>query len=913
MIICLLIIIINWQQRVAYDINGYLDTNEHSFTATERLTYYNNSLHTLDTLYFYLYANAYRDAKTYYAREARKMGDKKYVETKTEARGYIDIRKVAVGDALLRYNIEETIMAVLLNQRLNVGDSLVVDIEFYVKIPKEFPSFGYWAEHYEMTQWYPKICVFDEEGWRHDQLHPLGGGYGEFGTYDVAIELPGDYVVAATGSMVNADEREFLDTLATSGIKLPRGERKEVYFHAENVHDFAWACDRDFTVKQYKILNKNVNIFYKSGNEKHSEKMYLYAADVICTYDRWFSEYAYEDLNFVEGFHQSKATYPQMIILGLKEDRLTRLFETAMATEIGKQWFNGGITLNVTSDAWLSEGFTTYAAIRYMEDKYGEDNSLIKLTALPPLSLRYFHRLYYYIMHTNQLEKPISAAVKEYIDVPIAYQNSVNSKLALFLFSLERIVGKETFNEILRRYYQTYTFKHTRPHDFITMYEAISNQDLSELFDSFINTTDFCDWRVNKVTENVVEIENKGDLKIPVDLHVTTASGYQVYSIDAKKKIYTVVVPDTLGEVEKVALDPSEYTLDPDYWNNYSPRKISVKPIFDFDWPSFSTYQILWAPYLWYDSYDGLTAGLYLFGDRFADFDFVRGAYQVTAGYTYGFGSRRHYPSLNYQTPVLFKDGTRVRILFSGSRSRGGDNIGVGLSSNLGRPFSRTPQMGITNMISYYELSTYSGLDSNDWELGRNVALNNNFRFRHSEFSIDADLSFAHHAMGGKWEYLKTTFEIQRSFEFIVPFHTRIFVGKIFGSAPTQERLFLSGLLQINWFANLLFSQSGTYSPQERVHIPGMGNMRGYQTLHIKGDQMYVFNLEFPARSLIRVFTDVGYYDRFAFDVGVRLVVGTETFATLPLYGLSISVNLPLYAYVEDEPWQLRWSLGFSL
>ena len=123
----------------------------------------------------------------------------------------------------------------------------------------------------------------------------------------------------------------------------------------------------------------------------------------------------------------------------------------------------------------------------------------------------------------------------------------------------------------------------------------------------------------------------------------------------------------------------------------------------------------------------------------------------------------------------------------------------------------------------------------------------------------------------------------------------------------------MSGLLQINWFANLLFSQSGTYSPQERVHIPGMGNMRGYQTLHIKGDQMYVFNLEFPARSLIRVFTDVGYYDRFAFDVGVRLVVGTETFATLPLYGLSISVNLPLYAYVEDEPWQLRWSLGFSL
>lgn len=501
----------------------------------------------------------------------------------------------------------------------------------------------------------------------------------------------------------------------------------------------------------------------------------------------------------------------------------------------------------------------------------------------------------------------------EYVDVPISYENSINSKPALFLFSVEKIVGLENFFEIIHRYYQTYTFKHAKPDEFIRICEEVSGQDLAEILDALLNTTEFCDWAVSSVSGNKVEIANKGKLEIPVDLLVFADSGEVVFPIDAHKKQCTVVVPDTLGEVKKVVLDPLEYTLDPNYWNNYSPRKVSIKPIWDFDWPSFSTYQVLWAPYLWYESYNGITAGFYLFGDNFADFDFVRGGYQVTAGYTHGFKSGRDYPTFRYQTPVLFKEGKRVRIGFGGSRSIGGDNIHIGITSNLGRPFTREPQMSIINKVAYNHLSSYSGLDSIDWELGRNIVFENALSFRFSDMSVDAELSFAHHALGSEYEYLKLTMEAKRSFSFTVPFSARLFVGKIFGGAPTHEQLFLSGALRINLLADLLFSQSGTYSPQERIHIPGDGNMLGYQTLHIKSDQMYVLNLEFPTRTLVRIFTDIGYYEKFAFDAGLRLVIGSETFPFLPLYGFSISANFPLYSYLEGEPWKLRWSFGFSI
>jgi hypothetical protein len=912
-ILSALLFLFNWQQNVSYDISAYLDINEHLLTTTEQLIYCNNSPYALDTLFLFLHANAYRSEDTYYAREAYKMGDERFVKAKPDTRGYVDVIRIWNKGEPLDFIVDETIIAIPLREKMNTGDSICLQIEFCVKIPIGYPGFGYRSGDYAMTHWYPKMCVFDEEGWHHDLLHPLGSDYGEFGTYDVTIELPGDYVVVATGKTISRTGQEFLDTLSTSAQRLPRDGYKRAHFHAENVDDFIWFCGTDLRLTQYRIRNIDVNIFYRPGNEKLIEKTYLYVKDAIFRFTEWFGEYPYGELNVVDGFQQVRATYPQVVPISLNEDPVTRLFEVTLVTELARQWFGAVIGPNMTNHAWLGDGFATYAAIRYMEDKYGKDNSMIKIPFLPALSLRYLHRFLYYVIQTNRLEKPVSTPAYEYVDVPISYQNSTNSKPALFLFTIEKIVGKETFDEICRQYYQTYNFKHAKSCDFINICEEVSGQDLAELFTNFLNTTEFCDWQLVSKKENTVEIENIGELRAPVDLHITTESGEEVYAVSQKKEKQTITIPATLSKMKRVALDPSEYILEPNYWNNYLPRKVSVRPFFDFEWPSFSTYQVLWTPYVWYDSYDGVTAGFYLFGDNFADADFVKGGYQVTAGYKYGFGSSRPYPLLNYQTPVIFEDGKRVRIRFSGSRSRGGDNVSIGISSSLGRPFTRQPQITITNMFSYDDLATLSGLDSIDWDLGRNITFDNNLRLRHAELNVDARLSLAHHALGSEWEYLKMTLDAKRSFAFAIPFSMRLFVGKIFGEAPAHERLFLSGALRTNLLGSLLFGQSGKYSPQERIHIPGNGSMCGYQTLHIKSNQMYALNLEFPTRTLIRIFTDIGYYDEFAFDVGVRLAIGSETLPFLPLYGLSISANFPLYTYLADEPWKFRWSFGFSL
>ncbi|UCG30172.1 MAG: hypothetical protein JSV53_11865 [candidate division WOR-3 bacterium] len=913
MIILVFLVQAAWQQRVSYDIYAFLETDEHTLFATARLNYKNNSPHDLDTLYFFLHADAFHNQHTYYAREANKVGDERFLTMSQDDFGGVRIDKVMSEGEFMKFNITETILSIPLKQTIGTGDSAGLSIDFTLKIPRELREGGYWPGHYEMTYWYPKICVFDTDGWNLEPLHPLGSTHGEFGDYDITVDLPEDYVIVGTGKKTMQTEKELPDYLSAAVNEPKTGGRQIVRFLARNVSDFAWVCDRNFSVQSHKIDNVNVSIYYRPEHEKHHANTYSYVVDAVSRFNDWFGDYPYEDLNLVDGFYQGPSKYPQLIIMDIKEDPLTRLFESQLVNEIGWQWFGAVVGVNDSQHGWLGQGLASYATIRYMDDKYGKDNSLIKTSFFPPLSLRYYHRLYYYLMQTNQVEKPVSSPASSYADIPYSYTNSVKSKPALFFLSLEKLYGRDQFDEILRQYYRDYAFEHAKSEDFVEVCGEVNERDLGMLFDSFLHSTKYCDWAVYRITEYTAEIENRGELMIPIDVHVTTEFGEQVYYIDGQRKRDTIVVPDTLGEITQVVLDPSEYTMEADYWNNYAPRRVSIKPIFDFDWPSFSTYQILWTPYLWYDTYDGVVGGFYIFGDKFADFDFVKGGYQVTARYIYGFGSKRHYPSVNYQTPIIFKDGVRTRLLFGGSRARGGDNVHVGFSTSLGRPFTRKPQVGLTNLLSYDELSSYAGLDSIDWELGRNISFDNQFIFRHSVLNITSGISFAHHAIGSEWEYLKTTFEVKKTFEIPIPVNARLFVGVILGNAPRQQRLFLSGLLRINWMADLVFNQSGTYSPQERLHIPGDGNMRGYQSLHLNSDQMYTLNLEFPARSLVQIFTDIGYYDRFAFDVGVSLVISAETIARLPLYGLSISVNLPLYTYTPGEPWKLRWSLGFSL
>jgi len=898
MFVSLLLLLSQWQQAVSYDIQAELNTEEHRLIAIEYLTYFNNSPFDIETLYCHLYANAFRDEETVFAKETKKMGFSGFTKVNISERGYIDIESVRWGEVLLDFEIRGTLLIIPLDSSIKPGDSACFKIVFNLKIPKHISRLGYQGDHYEMVQWYPKVCVFDDDAWHLDTYHAIGEFYGEYGSFDVAINIPGDYVVAATGERFDPEDIIFMDSLITAKRKIKTGGRRTVRFHAENVHDFAWVGDPDLAVQRFEVDDIDLYVFFQKQHENKWKNAGTYGIDALSRYNQWYGKYPYKNLSIVDGSFLGGMEYPQLVIIGLDEDPFTRLFEIVIIHEIGHQWFYGLLGSNEMDEAWLDEGFTTYTEIRYLEDKYGRENSLLKfhVPLVPSITRRYFHKLVYYLMQTNKIEMPILTSAYEYVDVPVAYANSAYSKPALFLFNLEGILGRERFDRILKRYFKNYKFKHPKTADFIQVCEDESGEDLQSLFDSFLNTTEYCDWSVEKVWGNKVVVENKGKLQVPVDVLVEAESGMRVFRIDTRAKVDTIIMPEAAGNIKKVIIDPHGYSLEPNYWNNFYPRKVEVKPIFSL--PSLDAYQIIWAPYLWYGSYDGLVVGMYLAGAEFVDFDFLKGRNQWVAGCTYGTQSHNVYSLFSYQTPLLFKRGFRTRLALSGAKVNGEDKASIGLVSNLGIPLTRMPQLEVKSMFVYRNLYSYGPVDTLDWELGTNIMIHNDLSFKHGSWRVGLGLCAAHEVFGSDWNYVKAIAVVERELDLFLPCNIRLFAGKIFGTPPIQEQFFLSGALRITFIPDLIGGQSGTFSPQERIHIPGDGNMRGYQTLHIKSDEMYCMNLEFPGNSRVRVFADAGFYGDFAFDVGARLVLGPFSF------------NVPFYT-LSDEPWELRWSIGF--
>ena len=119
---------------------------------------------------------------------------------------------------------------------------------------------------YTVAQWFPRMCVYsDVTGWQHKQFLGSGEFTLTFGNYEVALTVPSDHIVGATGVLQNPREVLTANQLsrfekAKSAFENPvmvvtEGEARETekskatgkktwVFKAENVRDFAFASSR---------------------------------------------------------------------------------------------------------------------------------------------------------------------------------------------------------------------------------------------------------------------------------------------------------------------------------------------------------------------------------------------------------------------------------------------------------------------------------------------------------------------------------------------------------------------------------------------------------------------------------------------------------------------------------------------
>ena len=120
-------------------------------------------------------------------------------------RGDVQIKWMLQDGVPVKFKVEETILEVALASPVKAGESTVLEMEFFIQTPGMIRRSGKNSEDnvaFSMSQWYPKLCQYDDEGWH---ANPYIGRefYGIWGDFDVTINIDKDYVVAASGYLQN--------------------------------------------------------------------------------------------------------------------------------------------------------------------------------------------------------------------------------------------------------------------------------------------------------------------------------------------------------------------------------------------------------------------------------------------------------------------------------------------------------------------------------------------------------------------------------------------------------------------------------------------------------------------------------------------------------------------------------------
>ncbi len=582
-----------WQQEVNYVMDIDFNVANDQFTGTQQLNYTNNSPDTLREVYYHLYYNAFQpgsmmDIRSLNLPDPDKRVGERISKLKDDEIGYHRINQLSQDGEPIGFEITQTILKARLNQPLPPGESTVLAMEFESQVPVQIRRTGrHNAEgiDYTMTQWYPKLAAYDEDGW-HPDPYVAREFYADFGSFDITISIDDEYRLGGTGILQN--EGEYWETGTTiigatrMNYKKTGSDRRSWNFKAEGVHDFAWAADESYQRLRFPGPDDlELNFYYLSKYDSTWENLPEPTARFFELMNARFGRYPYQQFSVIQG-GDGGMEYPMSTMLK-GTGKMAGLIGV-MVHEAAHSWYHGVLASNENQYPWMDEGFTSFAEEEVL-NLMGE-NPVVN----PHLQA---YRNYLFLVQQEELE-PLSTP-SDYFTRNRTYGISAYSRGELFLNQLRYIVGEEDFNKGMLTYYHKWGFKHPDPWDFLRVMEQESGLQLDWYLNFSMNTLKTVDYGIKEVLKEGkditrIELERIGEMPMPVDVTVVTKQGEEItYSIPLLSMLghkksemvlpvsqpwpwtnpsYTLSLPISFKDVKEVIIDRYNFTTDVNLENN---------------------------------------------------------------------------------------------------------------------------------------------------------------------------------------------------------------------------------------------------------------------------------------------------------------------------------------------------------
>lgn len=567
-----------FRQGVDYRIEARLDETTDILHGRARLRYTNRSQTALDTLYVHQHLNAFRPNSAW-ARRELEYGVTRFQELGPDEHAFERFGAVAVDGRAVQPVYpgapDSTVAAIPLAAPLAPGQAVTVTMDWQARLSTVPRRQGRAGRHYDWAHWYPRIAVFDRRGWQQHPLLPQGEFYGEFGAYDVTLDLAADQVVGSTGVAVSGDpgypvtaeERAAYPATQPEALGLLTGEaaagRKRVRWRAEDVIHYAWSADPTYRhdgVARFSLGDAgdrselaDIHVLYLPADTGWQGTVARRTLEALQWTQGKIGPYPWPQLTVVHRLESGGTEFPMLIMNGSNSEGL-------IVHEVVHEWLHGTLASNEWREGWLDEGFTSFMTNWYWEEKGRTDVWDGTMEGLARLA------------RADSMEA-IALPGSAYSS-PRIYSAMTYTKASAVFRMLREMVGEETFTRILHEYYRRHKLQKVTGEDFQRVAEEVSGRDLDWFFTQWIERTDRLDYGVADArTERAgggwrttVQVVRLGEAWMPVTLQV----GGATRTLDSRERVQTVTVTTPERPTEAV-LDPRRVLIDMDWTNNRAP------------------------------------------------------------------------------------------------------------------------------------------------------------------------------------------------------------------------------------------------------------------------------------------------------------------------------------------------------
>ena len=584
-----------WQQQVDYKMKIRLDDEIQKIHGEEIITYHNNSPDVLYYLWIQLDQNIFSKDNNTAKVEQMKISDQMQTNDLIDLYPWFDggFKLDKVVDAAgkdLPYIVNQTMMRIDLPKPIQPGQTYAFQINWNYNINDRMrlggrSGYEYFDTDknylYTIAQYFPRLVAYmDYSGWQHKQFLGSGEFTLDFGNYEVALTVPSDHIVAASGVLQNpkdvltADQLSRYNKAKTStepviictqdeAIAREKGHEKGMktwVFKAENVRDFAFATSRKFIwdAQSVDINGKKplaMSFYPKEGNplwEQYSTRIVAhtlksYSAHTIdypypvaiSVHAKWIGM-EYPMICFNGGRPEADGTYSE----GTKTGMLSVIIH-----EVGHNFFPMIINSDERQWTWMDEGLNTFC--EYLAEKEWDREF--------PIRRGPARNIVDYMKGDKTKMSPIMTNSESIYQ----FGNNAYGKPATGLNIMrETIMGRDLFDYAFKEYCRRWAFRHPTPEDFFRTMEDASAVDLDWFWRGWFYTTEHCDMNLKSVREFTI---NGHDPKVEKAL------------LKAKADAQPADISLTRDKQEGIVPIVDQYPVTRDKYNDDNPYAVSAE------------------------------------------------------------------------------------------------------------------------------------------------------------------------------------------------------------------------------------------------------------------------------------------------------------------------------------------------